>query len=358
VQSTLAYLTLCRSMQLLAMLARGDAAKDLEILVLRHQLAVLRRQAPRPKLEPADRALFAAISRVLPRSCWSCFFVKPDTLLRWHRRLVAGAWTYPHRGTGRPPLDQELQQLIIRLARENPRWGYQRIKGELLRLGMRVSATAIRTTLRRHGLDPAPRPTATTWRAFLRQQAAGILACDFFTVDTVGLRRLYVLFFIEPATRRAHLAGVTSNPDGAWVTQQARNLLLVLGERDRQVRFLVRDRDAKFCRGFDDVFRAEGAEVLVTPVQAPNANAYAERWIRTVRAECLDWLLIIGSGHLERVLRIYVEHYNRHRPHRALGLEPPGPTAAGLTLVGGARRVQVRRHDLLGGLLHEYRQAA
>ena len=149
-------------MQLLAMLARGDAAKDLEILVLRHQLAVLRRQAPRPKLEPADRALFAAISRVLPRSCWSCFFVKPDTLLRWHRRLVAGAWTYPHRGTGRPPLDQELQQLIIRLARENPRWGYQRIKGELLRLGMRVSATAIRTTLRRHGLDPAPRPTATT----------------------------------------------------------------------------------------------------------------------------------------------------------------------------------------------------
>jgi hypothetical protein len=200
---------------------------------------------------------------------------------------------------------------------------------------MRVSATAIRTTLRRHGMGPTPRPTATTWRAFLRQQAAGILACDFFTVDTVGLRRLYVLFFIEPATRRAHLAGVTSNPDGAWVTQQARNLLLVLGERGRQVRFLVRDRDAKFCRGFDDVFCAEGAEVLVTPVQAPNANAYAERWIRTVRAECLDWLLIVGRGHLEQVLRIYVEHYNRHRPHRALGLEPPGPTAAGLTWSAG-----------------------
>jgi putative transposase len=183
VLSKFAYLTLCRSIQLLVLLARGDAAKDLEILVLR-------RQTPRPRLEPADRALLAAASRVLPRGRWSCFLVRPETLLRWHRRLVAGAWTYAHRRPGRPPLDQELQQLIIHLARENPRWGYQRIKGELLRLGMPVSTTAIRTTLRRHGLDPAPRPTATTWRAFLCQQAAGIVACDFFTVDTVWLRRL------------------------------------------------------------------------------------------------------------------------------------------------------------------------
>jgi putative transposase len=176
VLSKLASLTLCRSIQLLVLLARGDTAKNLEILVLRHQLAVLRRQAPSLRFEPADRALLAAISRALPRARWSCFFVRPETLLRWHRRLVAGAWTYPHRGTGRPPLDQELQQLIVRLARENPRWGYQRIQGELLRLGMRVSATAIRTTLRRHGMDPAPRRMATTWRAFLRQQVAGILA--------------------------------------------------------------------------------------------------------------------------------------------------------------------------------------
>jgi putative transposase len=191
VLSKFAYLTLCRSIQLLVLLARGDAAKDLEILVLRHQLAVLRRQTPRPRLEPADRALLAAASR----------------------------WTYPHRRPGRPPLDQELQQLIIHLARENPRWGYQPIKGELLRLGMPVSATAIRTTLRRHGLDPAPRPTATTWRAFLRQQPEGIVACDFLTVDTIWLRRLEVLFFIELATRRVHLAGVTANPTGSWVTQ-------------------------------------------------------------------------------------------------------------------------------------------
>jgi putative transposase len=243
VLSKLAYLTLCRSIQLLALLTHGDAAKELEILVLRHQLNVLRRQTPRPKLEPADRALLAAISRVLPRSRWTCFLVRPETLLRWHRRLVAGAWTYPHQ-PGRPPLDEDIQQLIMRMARENPRWGYQRIKGQLQQLGVRVSATTIRTVLRRHGLDPAPRRVATTWRAFLRQQAAGIMACDFFIVDTVWLRRLYVLFFIELGSRRVYLAGVTAHPDGAWVTQQARNLLMpATGPRPRS---LLRDRDAKF----------------------------------------------------------------------------------------------------------------
>ena len=348
---------MCRSIQLLVLLARGDAAKDLELLVLRHQLAVLRRQTPRPRLEPADRALLAAVSRMLPRSRWTCFFVQPETLLRWHRRLIAGAWTYPHRQTGRPPLDPEVQQLVVRLARENPRWGYQRIKGELLRLGVRISATAIRTTLRRHGLDPAPRRSGGTWCAFLRQQAAGIVACDFFTVDTLWLQRLYVLFFIELDTRRVHLAGVTANPDGGWVTQQGRNLLLVLGERGRRLRYLLRDRDAKFSRAFDDVVRDEGAEILVTPVRAPRANAYAEPWVRTVRAECLDWLLIVGRGHLEQVLRVYVGHYNEHRPHRALGLEAPDPPA-GLTVVGEEHQDQVHRHDLLGGLLHEYRRAA
>jgi putative transposase len=212
VLSKLTYVALCRSIQLLVLLARGDATKDLELLVLRHQLAVLRRQTPRPRLEPADRALLAALGRVLPRSRWSCFFVQPETLLRWHRRLVAGAWTYPHRQTGRPPLDQQTQQLIVRLARENPTWGYQRIKGELLRLDVHVSATAVCTTLRRHGLDPVPRRTATTWRAFLRHQAAGIVACDFFTVETVSLRRLYVLFFIELETRPAGPPGRGDRP--------------------------------------------------------------------------------------------------------------------------------------------------
>jgi putative transposase len=357
VLSKLAYLTVCRSVQLLVLLARGEAAKDLELLVLRHQITVLRRQLPRPKLEPADRALLAAVSRALPRSRWSCFFVRPETLLRWHRRLIAGAWTYPHRQTGRPPLDQDIQQLIIRMAKENPTWGYQRIRGELLRLGVQVSATAIRTTLRRHRLDPAPRRAATSWQAFLRRQAAGIVACDFFTVDTIWLRQLYVLFFIEHKTRRVHLAGVTANPDGAWVTQQARNLLLVLGEQGRRVRFLLHDRDAKFSRSFDDVFRSEGGQVVVTPVRAPTANAYAERWVRTVRAECLDWLLVLGRAHLEQILRVYAEHYNAHRPHRALRLEPP-LQQAGLTAVGEDQPARVQRHDLLGGLIHEYRRAA
>ena len=355
--SKLAYLAVCRSMQALVLLARGDAAKDLEILVLRHQLTVLRRQISRPRFEPADRALLAAVSRMLPRSVWSCFLVKPETLLRWHRRLVAGAWTYPQHHTGRPRVDDDVQRLIVRLATENPRWGYQRIQGELLHLGIRVSATAIRMTLRRHGLDPAPRRMATSWPAFLRQQASGIVACDFFTVETVWLRRLYVLFFIELDSRRVHLTGVTANPDGRWVTQQARNLLLVLGERGRQVRFLIHDRDAKFCRGFDEVFRSDGGEVLRTPLRAPRANAHAERWVRTVRAECLDWLLIVGRGHLEQVLRIYVQHYNRHRPHRALLLQPPDPPAQ-LTTLGEDDQGAVHRRDLLGGLLHEYRQAA
>jgi putative transposase len=209
VLSRIAYLTLCRSIQLLALLARGDAAKDLELLVLRHQLSVLGRQVPPPKLEPADRALLAAISRVLPRSRWSCFLVKPETLLGWHRRLVAGAWTYP-RGPGRPPLDEDLQALIVHLAREHPRWGYQPIQGELLGVGVQHSATAIRTTLRRHRLDPAPRPTATSWRAFLCQQAAGIGACDFH--------------------RRPHLAAATV---GA-VPHRAGHPPRLLGWRDRQ----------------------------------------------------------------------------------------------------------------------------
>jgi putative transposase len=178
-----------------------------------------------------------------------------------------------------------------------------------------------------------------------------------FTVDTIWPRRLYVLFFIELDTRRVHLAGVTAHPNGAWVTQQARNLLVALGERGRRLRFLLRDHDAKFSRSFDEVFCAEGAEVLLTPVQAPNANAHAERWIRTVRAECLDWLLIVGRGHLEQVLRVYVQHYNAHRPHRALGLQPPDP-AVGLTLTGKDQPDQIYRRDLLGGLVHEYRQAA
>jgi putative transposase len=353
----LADLTLCRSMQLLALLARRDAAKELGILVLRHQLAVLHRQRPHPRLEPADRALLAAISRVLPRARWSCCIVTPQTLLRWHRRMVARAWTDPPRGPGRPPLAEGVQQLIVRLATENPRWGDQRIKGELLRLNVQVSATAIGTTLRRHGLDPAPRRAITTWRSFLRDQAAGIVAGDLFTVQSIWLRRLEVLCFIELDTRRVQVAGVTANPDGAWVTQPARNLLLVLGAPGRRVRLLLRDRDTKCCRGFDEVFRFRRRGGLADAGAGAQRERLRRALGRTVRAECLDWLLIVGRGHLDRVLRVDVEHYNQHRPHRALALEPPDP-AAGLRILAEDRRERVHRRDLLGGLPHEYQRAA
>jgi putative transposase len=232
------------------LLARGEAAKDLEILVLRHQLAVLRRQVPRPKLELADRALLAAVSRVLPRARWSCFFVKPETLLRWHRRLVADAWTYSRRRTGRPPLDQKTQELIVRLARENPTWGYGKLEGELHKLGYDIGRSTIRDVLKRKGVPPTPERTTrgSSWQTFLKHHQDEILACDFFTVETAWLKTLYVLFFIELGSRRVHLAGCTSNPTAGWVTQQARQLSWELQEQGLSARFLIRDRDRKFPR--------------------------------------------------------------------------------------------------------------
>jgi putative transposase len=351
------YLALRRSLELVTLCFRSAEAKEIEILVLRHELVVLRRQHPWPRLQPKDRALLAALSRLLPRARWSVFLVQPETLLRWHRRMVRRRWTYPTASNGRPPISDEAQQLVVRLARENPRWGYQRIHGELLRLGWRVSASSIRRILRAHGLDPAPRRGAANWRSFLHQQAAGIIACDFFTVDTVFLRRVYVLFFIEFGSRRVHLVGVTDHPTGLWVAQQARNLVTVLGDQATAFRFLIRDRDAKFTRTFDDVGRSTGAEVIRTPVRAPNANAVAERWVGTVRRECLDQLLIVGPQQLVRVLRRYVQHYNQHRPHRSLAHATPVPSyraeARDAPNLG-----RLRRRDVLGGLIHEYRYAA
>jgi putative transposase len=245
-----------------------------------------------------------------------------------------------------------VRELVLRLARENPRWGYPRIAGELLKLGVHVSPSTVRRLLLAAGLKPAPRRPGPSWREFLRQQAASVLACDFFTVETIALRRYYVLFFIELGSRRVHLAGCTTNPTGGWVTQQARNLSFAcLFERTL---FLIHDRDSKFSASFDEVFRSEGIKVIHTPIRAPRANAYAERFVRTVRAECLDWLLILGRRHLEHVLRRYVAHYNTERPHRALALLPPA---------GNDRRNQpaantIERYDLLGGLIHEYRAAA
>ena len=352
---SLLYVVVRALVRLLASGGRGrddERSKDLEIFVLRHQLRVLRRTAGPPRLRPIDRVLLAAASRVIPRDRWVAFLVTPATLLRWHRELVRRKWTY--RGTGkpgRPPIDPAIRALILRLARENPRWGCVRIGGELRKLGIRVGATTIRTLLRTARAGPAPRRTGPTWTEFLRAQAEGIIACDFFTVETAWLRTHYILVFIELGSRRIHLSPSTAHPDSAWVTQQARNLALDLDARASPVRFLIRDRDTKFSGPFDTVLRSEGMRVIRTPIRAPNANACAERVIETIRAECLDWTLIQGRRHLDRTLRTYAEHYNRGRPHRALGLTPPLAAAAEPIQVSPR---DVRRRDLLGGLIHEY----
>jgi putative transposase len=328
------------------------AALEVENAVLRHQLCVLRRTAKRSPLERRDRLLLAAASRLVPRDRWAVFLVAPQTLLRWHRELVRRKWSYRHRSPGRPPLDPAVRDLVLRFARENPRWGCVRIQGELRKLGVRVGATTIRSVLRRSGLGPAPRRGGPSWAEFLRAQAHGIVACDFFTVETVWLRTLYVLFFIEHGSRHVRLAGVTANPDGVWMRQQARNL--AIEERLDNVRFLIRNRDSKYGGPFDEVFRSERIRILQTPVRAPKANAIAERFVKTVRNKCLDWLLILNRRHLERVLHIYLDHYNTQRPHRAFALQPPEPSDPSARPAPG----EIQRHDLLGGLIHEYHRAA
>ena len=315
------------------MLARGDRSNELEILVLRHEVSILRRQVGRPRFAERDRLLLAALSRVLPRRSWNAFIVRPGTLIRWHRRLVARRWTYPHRSPGGPSIEREVRELIVRLARENTSWGYVRIVGELRKLGIEVSATLVRNVLTRAGVPPAPQRDRLSWRAFLRAQGESILACDFFSVDTVWLRRLYVLVFISIGSRRIEYVACTSNPDTAWATQQARNLLMDVGDRDRSPRFLIHDRDKKFPRAFDAIFASEAITIIRTPIQAPNANAHIERWIGSARRECLDRMLIFGRRQLEHVLRVYVRHHNQHRPHRALDLE--APDAVGMRVVRG-----------------------
>jgi transposase InsO family protein len=300
----------------------------------------------------------AAFARALPRSAWTGLSVRPATLLRWHRELVRRRWTYPHRRPGRPALDRRVQTLVVRLARENSGWGYRRIVGELRSLGISVSATSVRAILARHGLRPAPQRDERSWRDFLRQQAATTLACDFFTVETAWLKRIYVLFFISLERRRIEFVACTPNPTGAWVAQQARNLLMTLDDRERRVRLLIHDRDSKFCGGCDQVFQSEGITVIRTPVQAPNANAHAERWVGSVRRECLDRLLIFSRRQLEHVLHVYTRHYNRHRPHRALALCPPEQADGNPAPLRAPPDLQLNRRDLLGGLIHEYEHAA
>jgi transposase InsO family protein len=335
---------------------RTEQSKEVELLALRHEVAVLRRQVGRCSYQPADRALLAALSRLLPRSSWGTFGVTPGTLLAWRRRLVAKRWTYPHCPPGRPSTDDQTTALVLRLATENPRWGYWRIQGELLKLGVRLAASTIAKIMKDHGLGPAPRRSGPTWREFRRAQASGVVATDFFHVDTVLFKRLYVLFFIELGRRNA-----------AWVTQQARNITSDLADAEITAKLLVRDRDTKYVANFDDVFNAEGTEVLRTPFRTPNANGFAERLVRTVRSECLDHLLILNEAHLERILRSYAHHYNGHRPHQGISQMIPArehtvPLLAAANPVSRHAHLphhpsRIRRRDRLGGLIHEYELA-
>ena len=340
----------------LGLLARSSQSKNAEILVLRHEVAVLRRQVSRPRLSWADRAVFAALARLLSQVGRLSRIVTPATVLRWHRDLVARRWTQPRRRRTRGrSTTSELRQLVLRLAVENPTWGYRRIHGELAGLGYQLAPSTVWSILKRAGIDPAPRRSGPSWRQFLAAQAHGILATDFFCVDTVLLHRLYVLFVIEHATRRVHLLGITANPTGAWVAQQARNFLMDLGDQAAQFTFLVRDRDSKFTGVFDAVLTSEAIRILRTPVRAPRANAIAERWIGTVRRELLDRILVVSRRHLEAALAEYVAHFNDHRPHRALHYAAPLKPLPQPTSPPDPR---LRRRDRLGGLIHEYAQVA
>jgi putative transposase len=351
------YLAFVRIVQLLQILRADDNELAIEVVMFRHEVAVLRRQVARPALEPCDRALLAGLSRLLTHGRMGRFFVQPETLLRWHRDLVRRRWTYPHRA-GRPSVPAGTVEIVLRLARENPTRGYRRIHGELATIGMRLAPSSVWAILRRPGIDPTPSRTGPSWTAFLKSQASSMLACDFFTVDTVILRRLYVLFFIEVDTRRVYISGITANPTGAWVVQQARNLTMVLVERARPVRFLVRDRDAKFTASFDAVFRTEQIRIIRTPVRSPRANAFAERLVGTVRRECLDRMLIFHPRQLEVVLSEYVDHYNHHRPHRSLEQTAPLSVSPVLPPTSPPDAMHLRRSDRLGGFIHEYKLAA
>jgi transposase InsO family protein len=352
---------------LLAWLSIGRLStqeKDLEIMVLRQQVRLLERQLAKPvrpsRIEKLTLAVVTDKLKTLSQRSAAglrdvLLLFQPETVLKWHRELVRRKWTYRTRAKprGRPRTKREIEALVVRFAQENTDWGYGKIVGELGKLGVAISEPTVANILERHGIRPAPqRRGSVSWRHLMTHYKEQLLACDFFTVDTLCLRTVYVLFFIELHTRRVYLAGCTTHPDAVWVTQQARQMVWQLEKREPAIHFLIHDRDSKFVRAFDTVFQSTRAHIIRTPLRAPNANAYAERWVRTVRQECLNKLLLLNDTHLQRVLREYIAYYNTRRPHQGLAqCSPiPGPPSA-QTGVVCCRQV-------LGGILHDYYRAA
>ncbi|MFI6900514.1 integrase core domain-containing protein [Nonomuraea sp. NPDC050394] len=346
-----------RLLSLPALLFRSDISKEAELLVLRHENAVLRRQVPRVRYEPADRLWLAALSSLLPRRWAKIFPISPATLLTWHRKLVARKWDYSRRRrSGRPPTAAAVKALVLRMAANNPAWGHRRIHGELTRLGHKIAASTVWNILNQAGIDPAPRRSGPTWKQFLTAQAEHIVAVDFLHVDTVNLKRIYALVLLEHRSRRTHLLGVTANPTGEWTVQAARNFLMDTDTTN--ITFLIRDRAGQFTDAFDTAFADASLRVLKSPPQAPKANAHCERMIGTLRRELLDRMLILNERHRRRTLTRYLEHYNGARPHRGLGQLSPSQAETGPPAPADLASHRVHHKPLLGGLVNEYQIAS
>jgi putative transposase len=354
------FLLITRITSWLRLSRRKEAWKTAEILILRHQLAVLQRRQPRrPKLNWADRALLATLLGLIPKARRQRLrlLVTPDTIVRWHRDIIRRRWAARSAcgRTGRPATRRNIRALVRRLARENPDWGYRRIHGELAGLGVKVAASTVWEILKASGIEPARRQTGPAWPHFLRSQAEAILACDFFTVDLLDGTQAYVLAVIEHATRRIRILGVTLHPTGEWTTQQARNLLMDLGEQADRVKFMIRDRGSNYTAAFDAILADAGIRTVLCNVRTPRMNAIAERWIGGCRRELLDRTLAWNQAHLLRILRDYETHHNQHRPHRSLNAAAP---LKPLPEPIGLEHYRVRRQARIGGLINEYRLVA
>src|ERR1035437_9414469 len=354
------FLLITRGAGWLRLSRRENTWKTAEILILRHQLAILQRRQPRrPKLNWADRALLAALLSVIPKARRHRLrlLVTPDTILRWHRDIIRRRWTArsAHGRSGRPATRRNIQALIRRLARENPAWGYRRIHGELAGLGVKVAASTVWAILKASGINPAQGRTGPTWPQFLRSQAEAILACDFFTAGLLNGTQAYVLTVIEHATRRIRILGVTLHPTGEWTAQQARNLLMDLDDQTHRVKFMIRDRGSNFTAAFDAVLTDAGIRPVLCNVRTPRMNAITERWIGGCRRELLDRTLIWNQNHLRQILRQYVTHHNQHRPHRSLDAAAPLKSLPQPVVL---EQYRVRRRTRVSGTIHEYRLVA